>query len=402
MDPMAAVKRALPNDRLREFAPMLDWVVQPTLPDVDAPLGPPPLTAEDLGIKVPVSDRAIPDIDWEERRRVEIAGLIFSDTIGVAHGINLWTHISGTPTVVDFAKLQAANFPLHRPMASIKLTDVSVEAAAQQVAHALGLESVVRENRYLLWQPPAAQIAATLPTELAVDDLISAEQAGELAMALETVSGGPPGRWRVGNGVVQRNAEQIRDHEWFLAVRLLESWRRTLGLPSRVPTYNPENLDARLPNVGEFIGSQHVLQQVAPQERPVGQLLSSVSAEAGVDCWIDWPNTMSQGMGPATEETVVTFRRPLYHVLREICERYDLVCCLLDRRSIWLTSPRGYRTQPQWFVVPVKDRTPEEIELSLIGLSPLSEDGVQRIRVVMVPGEQVAWVYCCRPRIEFP
>ncbi|RMF42766.1 MAG: hypothetical protein D6753_06705 [Planctomycetota bacterium] len=401
-DPIAAAKQALPNERLREFAPMLDWRVQPTLPDVNVDLGPPPLTAEDLGIADQPSDRAVSDVDWQRQSQVVITGVILGDALPLAHGINLWTHLSGVPTVVDFDRYRAANMDLHRRMAPIKLTNMTVAEAARQIAAALGLEAIAKENRYLVFQPPSAMIQQASPESIAVDDLVQDESKASLIAALESAFPGTTDGWEIRQGALHRVQPLVDDLTWFSACRLLETWRVVEGRPRRLDSIAPANLDARLPRVDELQGLDFEVQELTAEPRPVGQLVSLVCGQAGIDCWIGWPDTMATGLGPSTTQAIVTFRRPLRNILREVVSHYDLVCAVLDDRSVWLTSPRAYRASPQWFVLPLGGRTAEQIQLELALLTPVDDEGVRRIDVVLPPGNSVAWVRCCYATVEFP
>ena len=138
------------------------------------------------------------------------------------------------------------------------------------------------------------------------------------------------------------------------------------------------------------------IEAVQPISNPVGQQIVSICAQGGGACWIDWPNVGQVGLGPASKEVVVTFRRTIRQVLKDYVEQYSLVPVMLDERTLWLTSAQAYRVQSQLFVLANNGMTVEQVQEQLRQLTPVTETGIGKISAVATPDGKFILLRCCR------
>ena len=94
---------------LKEIAEVLDWNFQPTLPDTPVVPTAPPVTAEDLGLQAKSRSEAIPSLDYARYSQKVLPGLFFGKGLELFQVTNLWTQLSGVPSVVDIDSLAAAD-----------------------------------------------------------------------------------------------------------------------------------------------------------------------------------------------------------------------------------------------------------------------------------------------------
>lgn len=394
------VQQTLPGN-LQDFAPVLTWNVQPVLTDVSVIPSAPPLTAEDLGLNSGAALEAIPPLQWNVHSQTPLLGLILGDGQSLSQAINLWTHVTGVPTVVDLDSLAAAGMDLQKVPQSGKITSVSIGQAAQLLGRSLGLAAEVRENRYLELQASREKIRDKLPTAISLEGLLSDDAEYQwLRDALVQLFPHTQGAWTIDAQGLSRDPQRVDLMTWFSVVRLLETWRKAAGVPSPLDDEGG-NLFTEFVEQAQLDFLDAEASDVSPQARPVGQALSSVCSAAGVDCWIDWPNVGALGLGPNSEALVVTNQRPLLHVLGDYADLFSLVVAIEDRHTLWVTSNRAYRSQPRLYVLPSGGQTVEQWQQRLRTLTPVTGAGIGSIDLIETPGSNFLLIRCCRPVLRF-
>ncbi len=388
---------------LEAFGPMLNWKVQLTLPDEGVELSAPPLTAEELGLDTGQGQTvAIQPVDLTAHSQTELPGLIIGENQPLSQVINLWTSISGVPSVVDLDSLAAANIDRDQSAAVGKVQRATIAEVASLLGQSFGAEVVPRENRFLVFRAAATEMKRQLPDRVSLTGLVD-DAAGEqwLTETLRRLFPQHADGWTIADGKITYDEKQVDLMTWFFVIRLLENWRSVQGLPTSLDGYDPARVVTDFPNPAELAALDHELTEPTVMSRPVGQVLSRVCEEAGIHCWIDWPHVADVGLGPSTTELVVTNARPLRRVLANYAQRFSLVVAMIDDHSLWLTTPQAYRAQPQLYVLPSEGLTPEQWQQKLRPFTPAGPDGIGTIDVIPTPDTKFLFVRCCRPVVNF-
>lgn len=385
--------------QLQAFAPMLQWQVQPQLPDAVAVLAEAPVTAEDLGLPTGDDLAAQASIDWSLHSQTVLSGLIIGPQ-PLSHWMNLWTNVSGVPTTISLDSLMAANFDRDMEVSLGMVKNATISQVATQFAQSIGLQAAPRENRYLQISAPASRIQDNLPDAISLTGLVEVEQHAWLIETLERLLPQSQGGWSVAGTELERDS-RVDDPTWFDALRLIESWRAARGAPPETEAYDPRNVVRRFQLADEMPRLETELKYVSGGPRTVGPVISQICQHAGIQAWIDWAHVGEVGLGPDTTATVITSSRPLRFALHDYAEQYSLIVAIEDERSLWITSPRAYREQVCLYAVPSEGMTVEQWGQRLRGLTPARDGTVESVIVIPTPGADVVLVRCCRPTLDF-
>lgn len=391
---------------ISDFAPVLNWQLQPTLPEQPLLPSAAPLTAEDLGLPAGDAIEAVPAIDWASRSQVVMPALIFGDGVSLSQLVNLWTHLSGVPTVVNLDALAVANVDSSQRPELGTLRDMKVIDIANRLASTLGLTATFKGDRYLELAASEELLKSKLPATAKFQDLLTNGESADafgawLIESIETLFPQTQGSWTISDGQLQPTGAQVDLSTWLQVLRMLETWRAAAGLPSGVEGYENGQLVMPFVEQSSLKFLDHVLREVTPQARPIGQLLSRICKESNAQCWVDWGAVGYVGIGPATRELLVTHGRTLKQTLADFLEQHTLVLAIVDENTLWLTSPKAYREAANVFVVPSQGRTPEQwVQQYARDLTPVDDAGVGSILVRATPDNRFFIVRCCRPKLN--
>lgn len=396
-----AVPAALPK-QLEAFGEMLDWQVQPQLPDAVTVLAEAPVTAEDLGLASTEQSLQLPPIDWSTHSQTTLPGLVIAPQ-PLAQFVSLWSNISGVPTTVDLDSLAAANIDRNSKLELGMVRSSTIIEIAQRMGQPLGLMVRPSDNRYLTLGAPQDAIKQILPASVSVQGLLRNDSDHQwltesLTQLFPVVA---VSDWIVADEEL-RAPPSLDAATWFEVLRLIGSWRIAAGLPTGLAGYDPDRL------VNHFVESEQIadtldrtLDSVLPQARPVAQVLPSIARQAGFNAWIDWSQTGELGLGPQTTALVVTSARPLRRALHDFATQFSLVVAIEDKSSLWITSPKAYRQQPRYYVIPSQNLTREQWRQRLRPLTPVAVDGsVGEVVVILTPDSKFIFARCCRPTVE--
>ncbi|QDV23013.1 hypothetical protein [Aureliella helgolandensis] len=401
----ASSTESLPK-QLRDFAPFLDFSIQPTLPDEGVVPSAPPVTAEDLGLKPELTYEPIPPIDYQAHSQTLLPGVILGDPRATKKPqlwqiVNLWTQISGVPTVIDLASLAASNIDRNQSVTVPPQKQATIRQVAETLAQRIGTVPHSRENRYLELQAPPEAMAELLPPKLPIGDLVAESQHPWLIETLGVLFPVAGEAWSIQNNELSFDSQQVSLEQWFAVVQWLETWRSVRGLPTAVPEFNHrDQIVTHFVNPASLPKLSATSTVVTPQTRPVGQVLTRVCAELEIACWIDWANVGSVGVGPQASVSVVTHGRTLPRILANIQEQFPVAVACLDEQSLWITSPAAYREQTQLYVIPSAGRTPDQWQLQLRELTPADAQGIGAIQIVPSWDNEFLFVRCCRPLLR--
>ncbi|MFK7734846.1 MAG: hypothetical protein AB8B50_02390 [Pirellulaceae bacterium] len=404
VEPLTEAERAaqaLPNARMATFAPMLDWQVVPTIPENGLPLEPPPLTAEDLGIKSSVTLDPVPAVDWLELSKTQVPGLIYGGLQRTAQAVNLWSHASGVPTRVDLDSLAAANLDRNKSIKVPPLVRKALGETARELAFQIGATVEPKENRYVEFAAEEKQLAELLPQTISIAPWTAEGTQDWLVSALENAFPNTAKRWLIEGDELKREPQNLEAVTWFRGIRLIENLRIRLGAEPVLSDYSTQSLAIPFIRANQIASMKKTFESVSIQSRPFGQEIARLSAERGIHVWFDWPALGQIGVGPMTEGVVVTQGRTLTQILRNYADKFSLSISVLDSQTLWVTSPRAYRSQPRVFVLPSQGRTAEQWMQELETLTPLSDQGVGDLWCVLTPDAKHVVVRCCAPDLNF-
>ncbi len=396
--------------KLEGFADMLQFELQPQFPDAIEVLAEAPVTAEDLGLTNEDAVVVIPAINLGVHEQTVIPALVIGPQ-SLSRFVNLWSNISGVPTVVDLDSLAAANIDSHQKLGLGMTKSTTIGSIASQFGQPLGLIVEPRENRYYTVLAAAETISSKLPSTIELKGLVP-EDAGRSWM-IETLNQLIPlaqADWASGQvteGVGAKDSSQLKrpagidDATWFSAVRMIEGWRLATGQPSSLPNYDPKRFASAFDNPNNMPALDKTGTEISSYARPVAQVLPRVCEAAGLHVWIDWSSVGEVGLGPQTTDLVVTAARPLRRILADYASHFSLVVAIQDTNSLWLTSNRAYREQTQLYVIPSEGQSDQQWQQLLRPFTPAGIDGVGSVIIVPTPDGQFMLVRCCRPTVSF-
>jgi hypothetical protein len=402
--PLTAAERAaqaLPNARMATFAPMLDWQVVPTIPENGLPLEPPPLTAEDLGIKSSVVLDPIPSVDWLEMSKMQVPGLIFGGLQRTAQAVNLWSHVSGVPTRVDLDAFAAANMDRNKSIKLPPMVKKALGETARELAFEIGAAVEPKENRYVEFSADDKQMTDLPPSSVSIAPWSVEGNQDWLVSALENAFPNTAKGWLVEGEELRRDSQKLDAVTWFRGIRLLENLRLRLGAEPTLSEYSTQSLAIPFVRANQIAAMKKPFDSVSIQSRPIGQEIARLAAERGIHVWFDWPALGEIGIGPVTEGVVVTQGRTLVQILGNYAEKFSLSISVLDSQTLWVTSPRAYREGPRVFVLPSQGRTAEQWMQELEPLTPLNEQGFGDLWCSLTPDAKHLVVRCCAPDLNY-
>lgn len=392
---------------LKAMEDIVGYSPQVSLPeDSDVEPGAPPVTAAELGLQTVGGRPPVPPVDYTQRSQFTLDGLNINKNDVPAESINIWVHLSGIPTLIDFDVMAAANRSIRNARFGIRSNGSrTIQDLGQEFAASGGLVASPVQNRFVAFSLPEQEVTQVLPMSVGLDGLLEsiagdADQEQWLNENLGKLLPGSKGAWQVKDGNLAYDNTQIDALTWFRVLRLLENWKLLTGVQSSTQAYSSQVIHQPFLVTQQVPGLETKLTRITVQSEPVGQTLSRVAADAKINCWIDWPVVASAGLGPMTEDLSVTYNRTLKEVLTDYCDRYSLIAAILDEQSVWLTTQAAYRMQTRFYALPSEGKTPEQWEEALRPLTPVSASGIGRVVVVPSPDRKYILVRCCRPKLE--
>ncbi len=407
-DPQAAPQAdtlALPK-QLADFAPLISYDLQYVVPDTPVIPSQAPLTAEELGVDPNASAAATSSVDMEQRMALQLPGLIIGSR-SLSQAVNLWTHISGVPTVVNFDSLSAAGIDRNSKVRIQQVEPKRISELGAQLAQAIGGELTVQEDRFLSIGASVDAMRRSLPSAIPLSGFVDDENTAQVWLdgMMNELFPVLAGRWELVDFQLQVDKEAATFggpelQQWFEVMRLFENWRELQG-GAKLSGLSPELLSQSLIDPQQLPALDFELSGAFPQSAPVGQALSRTCALAGLECWIDWANVSQTGLSPQSTYVVVTNKRPLRRVLGDYANNYSLAVALLDDHSLWLTSTVAYRKQSRIYVLDSAGKSVEQWQQQLRLLTPIDEAGVGKLAVLPTPDGRYVIVRCCRPSLRF-
>jgi hypothetical protein len=386
--------------QLRELAELLAQPFELTTPQTVTLPDRPPVTAEELGLTASRSDRSLPPIDVHvlSQERL-IRGLRIAD-MPLAHAVNYLSLVSGIPSRVDLRSMAASGRDFSSPI-SFLLESGNVAELGQKFAQDAGIQLRPVDNRYWRFFCNSPNVEM-LPWQSPIDDLVRDEQ--EAVWFRETLSALFPesaASIRLSDGQLSADSETVDRLDWFDVIRWIENWRHQQGLPSRFPEYPPGSLRMPFVQSPQVAGLEQSLKEITSSPQALASFLSMLCAQAGLNCWIDWPALNEIGLSPSSPVLSVTYNRPLRNVLSELAFEYGITAVILDEQTLWITQQNAYRMNSEVFVLPNEGQDADYWYQYLRPLTPIGADGVSQIQLRISPDQQLVMVRCCRPSLDF-
>ncbi|MEM7477578.1 MAG: hypothetical protein AAF483_21535 [Planctomycetota bacterium] len=398
-DETERVKENLTNTTLEKFAQLLDYEFTPTIPPSGVQMGPPPVTAEDLGLRSSFGREPLPPVDWNERREIQIPGIAISGKQTLAGVINTWTHAVGMPTRVSLDSLAAANLDRNQTVELGRFKNTTAANLSEKLAGAVEAQWIARSD-HLQLRGSDDKARQLLPEDFDLAELTESPDLLQGMLAnLDKLFPGTAKGWSLDGTKLKYDATLIDSVTWFRAIRLLENLRVAAGKTPGLEGYSPASLTVAFVQQQQLDYLDRQLSIFTVQEGPVGQAISRVGRSVGVNIWFDWPSLAKVGIGPGTTGLITTYKRTPRQIFTNYIDEFKLVFAIVDEKTLLVTSQEGYRTQPQLFVLKANGRTAEQWAQQLEDEVPLNEQGTGALVVFQSFDGGHIITRCCWPRI---
>lgn len=394
---------------LKAMESFLDIRVTPTIPDEGVVPTEAPVTADELGLSTVVGRAPLEPVDVVAQSKNVLLALAVEQPPSLPRFINMFTHLSGIPTVVDFSSLAAAGIDRNTP--------VPLPSPVRERTYGEILRGTAKVSRLVTQTVDNSFVRLRAPTSLVPDavgmaDLVEEEHSDWLVSMLAAfyapnldASADTPFSLSAGN--LTRDPNLIDSSTWGEVVRSMETWRKLkVGTTSGFVKIPEQFLVELILDDKQLLPLEKRSSVVSAQSRPVGQTLSKLCSEAGLTCWIDWAATRHVGLGPQTTQVVVTHGRTLRRILADYAREYPLTVAILDKSSIWITSPKAYRSTVQVFVLPAEGKTALQWQSELRLLTPsyntadLSSQANRKVLTQLSPDGNFVFVRSCLPAVN--
>ncbi len=374
-----------------------DWT--PALPR-DVKIGPAPVTAEDLQLGATFGRDPLPPVDWGQRQKQTISGVIFNAQQPLSTVLNTWTRLSGMPSRVDLNSLAGANLDVAAKLDLGKFQNSSVANISNTLAQKAKVAWQTKSDHLLLSAPEAA-LKSQLPESTDLSDLAeNPEQIQQVLQSLGRLFPGTAKGWGVEGTTLKYDSAIIDLVTWFRAIRLIENLRVASGKTPGLTNFRLENLTVPFVQSDKLVFLDEKTKLLSVQEEPVEQAISKLCARLGVEVWFDWKALAKAGIGPETTALVTTYDRRPRNILKDFSTTLLLEFAIIDQKTIWVTSRQGYRELAQVFVIQSAGRTPEQWELLLEDQMPLVNGVGQPVVMSSFDGQHII-TRCCYPKIQF-
>lgn len=392
-------------EQLAKFGKLLERSFEPDLPQEGIEIQKPPPTLEELGLPTAEAAKALPPVDVSKQLESKLEAIAIPETLPLSHAMNLWTLISGIPTVTDLDSLTAAGF--YFPPLSIKLSIkptsadkfVPMSQVADVIREQLKVELEPIDNRFMVLHADQKLIADSLPKSIDAKGLLGADPAW-MESTLNRIFPEHAGKWKLSDQTLSADAG-VELSTWLWVVRLFEGWRLAAGQPTQLEKLDPKRFVTRMVDTETLDALDRPLALVIKEPQATAQLISQIGTAAGFQTWIDWPGVAVGGLGPGSTDLVVTHQRSPRQCLRSLAEKYGLVVACEDEKTLWITSVESYRQQVRLYVLPAQGKTIEQWQEELQPLTPVSASGGELIQTILTPDNAFVIVRCCRPRVRF-
>lgn len=360
----------------------------------------PPVTAQELGLAGKNGDKALPPIDLAKVASERWVRGLRLDAVSLPRAIGVLSTVTGVPTQVDLDSLAAIGLDRNAKLSMI-LEPGPATKLATQFAEKTGLEIQAIDNRY--WRVQAASPdQQRLPLSIEIGELVGPDQTEWFMGALGRLFPEHSTSLQIDSGVLRWDDQKKGVAPWFTVVRMLENWRLQKGLARRLLQYDDAVLRQEMVTAGSVPGLQARLKSTTSAPRALASFISQLSAEAGINCWVDWPSLAQLGLSPNQGMLSVTRNRTLLEVLQELAFEYGLVAVIIDQQSLWLTDTSGYRRKTHPMVLPSRGKGIDDYWSSwLRPLTGVDPNGAAQLPIELTPDQQFVLVRCCLPTLQF-
>lgn len=360
----------------------------------------PPVTAQELGLTGISGDKLLPPIDLAKVASERWVRGLRMDAVSPARAVSALSAVAGVPTQVDLDSLDAIGFDGNSKL-SLIIEPGPVAKVASQFAKKTGLVIESIDNQF--WRiKAAAPDKQRLPWSMEIKDLVSPEQEEWFAAAIGRLMPDRQATVRVESGVLHWDNQPVDMASWFAVVRLLENWRLQKGLARQLTQYEDSQLRQELVTPAGVAGLQANLNTTTSAPRALANFISHASAQAGINCWVDWPALARLGLGPQSSVLSVTRNRTLGEILQEFAFEHGLVTLIIDQQNLCLTDTQAYRRRTCPLVLPSRGKGVDDYWSSwLRPLTGVDSSGVAHLPIELTPDQQFVLVRCCWPTLQF-
>jgi len=403
----AEVKRVLPPG-LQNFASLFDQALVPVLADAAVPLAAAPETNDGPAATDDTPDGTspvtfnLPDV-LDQRLAIQVTGLLIQDR-PLSEVLSTLSQAGDLPFVCDIDALRAGGINPQLPIQFKSTSPLSLSEILAQLSTDYQLSFEPFEKKLIVVRCAPALLEQRIPLALAVGDLLAKVEDGPaLLSAIENLLPEVAGALQLQGDQVLVDYTKVDRIMGFQIMRLLATWRAARQSAKPTSTTGAASLELLPPwplSAPLARAAQKSSQSLTPES--LAQTWQRLTAEATLDCWIDWPNLSGAQIAPGQTVVTLTYDRSLQDILQAHANKYHVVFAMEDDHSLWVTTPEMHRAQPRLYLLPLNEKTREQWQAELQGLTPVNADGSAALRMVATPDDQFLFVRCCRPTLAEP
>ncbi|HBE70243.1 MAG TPA: hypothetical protein DDW52_19005, partial [Planctomycetaceae bacterium] len=347
-------------EQLKAMESLLRVEIIPSIRDEGVQPTAPPVTAEELGLASTVELPPLEPVDVAQRMQASVYKLGAAEQVSLSKFLNMWTALSQIPVTVDFGSLASTGVDrdamLALPPPSQPFSAATMQSVLEQTTEPLKLTTQVVDNTFI--RLSGQDRLSELPQSTSIEGLVEAAQQAWMREFLveffmDDASLDASEFFEIGADALSRDEAKVNAFTWGEILRVIEKWRYlATGTTSDFVTQRPHFLADLFYDDASITKLNSVSELVSPQARPVGQIISRLADEAGMNVWFDWASLSQVGLGPSTTQAVVTYKRPLRRILADYARTYPFSIAILDGKSLWITSRKMHRSTVQVFVLP--------------------------------------------------
>ncbi len=340
---------------------------------------------------------------WDENSKLVQSAFRTKDKISLLRCIDLFGRMTGVGITIDWQSCRVAGIDLAKKV-DIDEKDKSIAELMAQLVQSNGLEWALDGNGLPIISASKAAMEAKLQVDWTTTGLFPEGSEQEASNALlrlwgyDDVCGFSDGRlnWREQASPIKKANLQASLCELAKLQRLdpSHSWR----MPTESPlVFSPSYWNS------SFAGFERKISPtvIAPERRPIPDLLMTAADETKLNLVIDWQNVWSHGLTPKESTAIVLGGRTFPQTAKRFLTDFALEIVPILDDTVWLTTREA--RQKLIRIVPVrmpKNYKIDDLRQSLRLLAPVVDDQT-RFRVVPIPGtEDLFFARICSPRAD--
>lgn len=389
-------KQVLP-EMLANIQNIFDLAMQPSRNDAGMELSPPPKANANVD-STPTAELHKNDSSPDnagildkllagEVRGIAISGRSLPDAIAAI------VQMTNIPLTIDFDSLAAGGIDRNQQV-NFTFQKAKAGELLKRFATGKGLAPQAVENTHVLLRANPELVAKQVGTSLSLIDWLPSGDTAWWQSFMELYAD-KQGHWQLNDGTLKSDFEGEQDAAWLQAMAMLNAWRG-LSTNSSSAT-SPRTRGATWVEPAALTALSFVCRGQSLEQRPIGQTLVRACREASLQCWLDWPSLIRQGLTPDSTALTVTRDRPLKDILSAYARRHDLLFAFEDRNTILVTTANAHASQLRSYVRPAEGKSAAEWQEEISAAMPTNSAAKRAIRTLLSPDAKYVLIRSPRP-----